>query len=100
MPPPPLTFSMTTCCPKISDKRAPRIRAMTSDPLPAGYVTTIVTGRVGQFSATAGVIAAASAAPRTTLLMLDMATLQSNPPNCDKSGGVGVQQHGYFFTPR
>jgi hypothetical protein len=69
---------MTTCWPKISDKRAPRIRARTSDPLPAGNVTTIVTGRVGQSSATAGMIAAASVAPRRTALMLDMATLQSH----------------------
>jgi hypothetical protein len=38
------------------------IRAKTSDPLPAGYVTTMVTGRVGQSCAAAVVLAAASAA--------------------------------------
>src|ERR1700751_1982416 len=53
------------------------MRARTSDPLPAGNDTTIVSGRVGQSSATAGVIAAASTAPRATLLNLDMATPQS-----------------------
>src|ERR1700730_17652617 len=69
---------MTTCWPKISERRAPRMRANTSDPLPAGNVTTIVSGRVGQSCAAAGMMAAASAAPRTTLLMFDMATLRSN----------------------
>src|SRR5262249_23802987 len=56
-----------------------RRRAKTSDPVPAGNVTTIVTGRVGQSSAAAGVIAAASAAPRTRLLRFDMAKIPKKP---------------------
>src|ERR1700719_2219781 len=83
MPPPPPTFSMITCWPKISERREPRIRAKTSDPLPAGNVTTIVTGRVGQSCAAAGMIAAARTALATMLLMPDMAVLRSNAWTCE-----------------
>src|SRR5580704_657554 len=109
MPPPPPTFSMITCWPKISDRRAPRIRASTSDPLPAGNVTTMVTGRVGQSCAAAGMIAAASAAPAMMLLMRDTAVLRftdlasrvraydagkhSPIPNVPPSGGSGPPHH-------
>ncbi len=54
MPPAPPTFSITTCWPKVSDRRRPMMRPSTSVPPPAANGTTMVTGRFGQSSAGAG----------------------------------------------
>src|SRR5712691_2809518 len=54
IPPAPPTFSMTTCWPRTSDSRRPMMRPNTSVPPPAANGTTIVTGRVGQLWAAAG----------------------------------------------
>ena len=61
MPPAPLTFSMTTCWPRTSDRRTLRMRAMLSEALPAANGTTIVSGRIGQSCAVASCTATADA---------------------------------------
>src|ERR1700722_13609473 len=62
MPPAPPTFSMMTRWPRISPRRAARMRPMMSTAPPATNGITMVTGRSGQFCAAAGAAAAASIA--------------------------------------
>jgi hypothetical protein len=48
LPPAPGLFSTTTCCPHISDRRAPTMRPMPSMPPPGVNGTTSLMKRVGQ----------------------------------------------------
>jgi hypothetical protein len=57
MPPAPPTFSMITCWPRTSESRRPTMRPSTSVPPPAANGTTMVSGRLGQLCATAGLAA-------------------------------------------
>jgi hypothetical protein len=76
MPPPPPTFSMTTCCPSASEIPTAKTRPAVSDELPAAKGTTMVTGRVGQFCAnvvlTAPMVASAETAASAKCLRLNM----------------------------
>src|ERR1700674_5364015 len=70
MPPAPPTFSTITCCCKASLKADCRIRATASIGPPAANGTTIVSGRIGQVSASIGVAKIASRAIRTSRSIL------------------------------
>src|SRR5258708_35454449 len=71
MPPAPPTFSMITCWPRTSERRAPRIRPITSPAPPAANGMIMVSGLVGQACAgdcaDAGVPAARRAATPATV---------------------------------
>src|SRR5215831_16984678 len=73
MPPAPATFSTTTCWPRMSLKRAARMRPSVSTGPPAAYGTTMVTARLGQSCAPAVASGASNnaiaAAPAMTLGM-------------------------------
>src|SRR5262249_44935397 len=73
MPPAPATFSTTTCWPRMSLKRAARMRPSVSTGPPAAQGTTMVTARLGQSCALAVVSGASNnaiaAAPAMTLGM-------------------------------
>ena len=53
MPPPPLTFSISTGWPSTSASRAPMMRAIRSSALPTPNGTTMVIGRAGKLCAEA-----------------------------------------------
>src|SRR5262245_55811578 len=91
MPPPAPTFSTTTGCPRISARRDAMMRPNTSPGPPAPNGTTMVTGRIGQVCAAAGVHDAISAAAAASVLMLGtglLAVLIDSRLNGDRDGEI------------
>src|SRR5262249_7360310 len=91
MPPAPPTFSKTTVWPKSSERRDANRRPRTSAALPAANGYTMVTGRVGQSCAVAGVIAPTSAAKAGVILILRIWALLT----CKLS----VRLHPFYARP-
>src|SRR5258708_5127539 len=108
MPPAPPTFSTITVAPKFSPRRGPMIRPRISLPLPAANGTTMVTGRTGQSSATAGAVAATIATNAAIILTpcmvppislknsvrRDVGRLDDRPPFLDLGLLVGAERFG------
>src|SRR5262249_20513025 len=81
IPPAPATFSKITGWPRSSERRDPNSRPITSAALPAADGYTMVSGRIGQSSAAAGVMAVSSAADAAVVLRLGIPV----PPRLDQS---------------
>ena len=77
MPPAPPTFSKTTVWPKSSERRDAKMRPMASAALPAANGYTMVTGRIGQSCAVAGVIAPTSTVKAAMILILGIGALRT-----------------------
>src|SRR3954466_11548767 len=103
MPPLPTTFSTITGWARRSPRRGLRIRPTTSTPAPAGYGTTIVSGRLGQSCAPHGPGRTSAPASAPTMIVGGIAFSLEQPDDLaigadvDGIGGwhFGQARHGH-----